>query len=668
MTPSPVWPLASANVPRLYDRAATLLAPTPRTTPAEWGARNRRYPITSGLPGPRDPFFTPYLVPFGRAFSEAWAKRVVQVAFAQGGKTDTVLDVIGERFDTRPAPGLYVGPSKEFLTDQFEPRVMALLDEAPRLKSKVARGKRNKKTLKIISGVRLRLAHAGSSTALKSDPAAWAIVDEYDEMLANVKGQGDVGGLVEARGDTYADFCTGYISTPGKGSVDVELDDATGLELWKPADPKDIESPIWKKWQEGTGHHLAWRCPHCSCEFVPRFRNLRWPEKSTPAQAKRSAWVECPHCDGRIEERHKPELNATAAYVAPGGHRIEMDGSMSEPLPDTSTVSFWASGLASPFKTFGDRAETFLLAAASGDPNQVQTAINAGFGELFVPGGGEAPEWKEVAALRGGYRLGEVPEGVALITGGVDVQKDRLVYVVRGWGAKATSWLIDRGEVYDPDGGSTTEPAVWEVLGDLVAERFADLALRLAFIDSGYRPGKPWQVPENRVYEFCRRFARSTRATKGHDTQSKPLVVRKHEVTAKGKVARYGLDLVHLDTDYWKSWIFERIRWPREAPGAWHLPEDVDDEYCQQIVSETRVVLPSGRVQWKQRSKQNHYFDAECMAAAAGYMLNAHHIGEAFRRRPPPDVGAVQQAVVAQQARPQPERPRVMRSRFLSQQ
>ena len=51
------------------------------------------------------------------------------------------------------------------------------LDEAPKLRAKVQRGKRMKKTLKRVAGVTLRLAHAGSSTALKSDPAGLALVD-----------------------------------------------------------------------------------------------------------------------------------------------------------------------------------------------------------------------------------------------------------------------------------------------------------------------------------------------------------------------------------------------------------------------------------------------------------------------------------------------------------
>ncbi|OYW56098.1 MAG: terminase, partial [Hyphomicrobium sp. 12-62-95] len=122
------------------------------------------------------------MLPWSAAVHRGGYRRVVAVTAAQSGKTDSMLDVIGARLDQRPAPILYVGPTKEFLTDQFEPRLMALLDDAATLSNKVVRGRRMKKTLKSVAGVRVRLAHAGSSSALKSDPAALALIDEYDEM------------------------------------------------------------------------------------------------------------------------------------------------------------------------------------------------------------------------------------------------------------------------------------------------------------------------------------------------------------------------------------------------------------------------------------------------------------------------------------------------------
>ena len=149
----------------LYGRAARLLMPTLRTTPDQWAKLNRRYPPSAGVPGPRDPGLTPYMIAFGRAISAGGGqyRRAVMVCGAQMGKTDAVLDVIGERLDTRPAPIMYVGPSRDFNTDQFEPRLAALFDEAPSLAAKLARGQRNKKTKKLVAGVPIRLAHAGFS-------------------------------------------------------------------------------------------------------------------------------------------------------------------------------------------------------------------------------------------------------------------------------------------------------------------------------------------------------------------------------------------------------------------------------------------------------------------------------------------------------------------------
>lgn len=568
------------------------------------------------------------MVPFERAFAGARYKRVVMVTAAQSGKTEAFLDIIGSRCDTKPVPILYVGPSREFLTDQFEPRLMALFDEAPKLKAKLARGKRMKKTLKRVAGVTVRLAHAGSSTALKSDPAGLALVDEYDEMLANIKGQGDPLGLVEARGITFADFVTGITSTPSQGMVETEVDPESGLEFWKEVPPEDVASPIWRLWQEGTRYHWAWKCPHCGEWFIPRFKCLRWPKTATPAQARREAYLECPNNGCVIEEKDKAGMNAGGVYVAPG-QTISEDGEVTGSPPDTSTISFWVSGLASPFVSFGERAETYLKALASGEQDKVQTAINAGFGEVYTPGGGDVPEWQEVAALKAPYPARTLPDEVVFLTAGVDVQKNRLPFVIRGWGPRATSWLIDAGELW----GDTALPDVWEDLADLLTQDFEGLPIKLAFVDSGFRPGKRFSVPEHRVYQFARRFARFVFPTKGYARQARPVIRSQIEVKADGTTAKYGLTLFRLDTDHWKSWVHERLRYPPDQPGAWHLHEETTDEYCQQIVSEARITSPTGQPVWVQRSRENHFLDCEALAAAAAFQLSAHRLGPNARRR-----------------------------------
>jgi len=593
--------------------------------PDQWAEANRTHPQSSGVPGPRDPYLTPYIIEPGRMIASASHKRVVLVFGAQTGKTELMLDVAGQRLDQRPVPILYVGPNKQFLSEQFEPRVMGLLDGSATLTDKVVRGKRMTKTRKMVSGVPFRLAHSGSPTALKSDPAALALVDEYDEMKQNVNEQGGTLGLVERRGDTYADFVCVVTSTPKRGRVGAVREETSGLFFWDVAVAEDIESPIWQLWQQGTRHHWCWPCPHCGEYFVPRFNLMRYPLKATPMEAAREAYLECPHCGGVIENHHKETMNERGRYVAPG-QSITKDGILHGAPSERMTISYWVSGLASPFVSFGERIAVLVEAQQSGDDAMVQQAINAGFGELYSPGGGEVPEWMEIKekSAQATYKRGEVPDDVLYLTLTCDIQKQSIPWVLRGWGARATSWLINYGYLR----GDTTDEDIWYALGDLVATPVGGIPIRLAFIDSGFRPGKTDTLPINRVYEFCRRFMRRVRPTKGSASPMRtPLLISKIEVRRKdGKAAKFGLDLVRLDTDHWKSWVHERLRWPDDHIGGWHVFRGVDDDYCHQLVSEARLKQPTGRVEWVQRSRDNHFFDCEAMQAAAGYLLNVQRI------------------------------------------
>lgn len=608
--------------------------------PDEWGAENRTYPPSSGYPGKRNPRLTPYAIPFGRAVASRRFKRCVFVVSAQSGKSETILDVIGQRLDQQPAPILYIGPNKQFIQEQWEPRVMALLDEAPTLADKVARGKRMTKTRKVIAGVPLRLAHAGSSTALKSDPASLALTDEADELMANVKGQGDPIGLIDARGDTYADFVHAMVSTTSLGRAETEVDPVTGLEFWKVQPADEIGSTVWKFWQSGTRHHWTWRCPHCRERFVPRFSCLAYDHKgdefkTTPAEAKRTAHLVCPNHGCIITNDAKAEMNATGVEVAPGQSFDDDYNPIGEP-PQNETWSLWTSGLCTPFQTFGERAAKYVEAVQTGDPSKIQTVTNAAFGELWMPSGGDVPGIEEVTARRKLYAKGEVPDGVLFLTAGVDVQGNRLVYVIRGWGLRQESWLIDYGEIFG-EHNDTRRDEIWLDLTDTLERSFDGLQVRRAFIDSGFRPDKKNAGDAHKVYEFCRRHPRFAYPTKGYGHRSVPISVNRIDVTPGGGKAAYGLDLVRLDSDVLKSWVHSRIRWPHDQPGGWHIPKDADDAYCRQIVSEARVRDANGGFKWTPLRPDNHYLDCEALAFGAAKMLGVERLRD---DTPPPERAA----------------------------
>lgn len=552
------------------------------------------------------------MIPFVRACVDSRYEMVVGVMASQVGKTDGQLNVVGCRLDDDPAPVLWVGPTRKNVEQIIEPRFDGMVRSCRSLAPKLATGKDNTKTLKKIAGTTFRLAWAGSATELASDAAALVMVDERDRMK-DIPGEGDPVGMAKARVATFADGLVVVSSSPSIGSVTTY--EEGGLERWEVADPDDIHSPVWALWQQGTRHEWAWPCPECDKYFIPRFRLLWWPEKATPAQAKREARLACPNCGSLLEDHQKPEMNRRGREVAPG-QTVTKKGTVKGQPPETDTYSLWVSGLASPWRTWGQAASEWLKAVRSGSPGKIQVELNTTFGELYSVAG-EAMDWQLVANKRRDYKFDQVPAFTRKIIMTVDVQKDRFFYTIRGWGAGMESALIRHGELI----GETEYDDAWNELDAFRDVEFDGRRIDLCLVDSGYRPGDSWRRPDNQIYAFCRRHRGWARAVKGQPRQDKPIRAARIDVTLRGKTYKKGLQLWHVDTDNFKSWVHARLEWPDNQPGDWHLPIDADDDYCRQIVSETRVPKPSGAVVWVRLRKNNHYLDCEMMQAAGAQML-----------------------------------------------
>lgn len=547
------------------------------------------------------------MIPLSEAAVDPRYKQVVGILGSQMGKTEGFLNVIGHRLDDDPVPILYVGPTKSNVDGVIEPRLKKMLQSAKSLWSKTAKGKSAQKLVKRVSGVECRLGWSGSATELASQPAGLGLLDEYDRMT-DIPGEGSVVGLVEARLSTYPDATLMVNSTPTIGKVETEIDPVSGLEHWKVADAQDIASPTWKLWQEGTRHEWAVPCQHCGEFFIPRFRLLVWPEGATAEEAGRSAGLACPHCGVVHEEREKTAMNAAGRLVCPGQKIV--DGEVVGEPPETDTFSFWVSGLMSPWVSFGKRAMTWIRAVRSKEPGRVQTALNTAFGELYVQKG-EAPDWEEVRECCGGYYTGTVPAWVQWVFLTVDVQKDRLEYTVRGWGApEMQSALIEDGELW----GETDKPDVWEALDSLVEQEFDGHPIKAFAVDAGYRADE--------VYYFCSRYPGRSYATHGKETHRRLFTATPVETNRKGKTLKSGVKIWTFDAHHFKSWVHGRMRWPVDQPGAWMVPDDVTDDYCQQVTAESLMTLPSGKQQWVKTRADNHKFDCEVLQALLAQILN----------------------------------------------
>jgi phage terminase large subunit GpA-like protein len=248
----------------------------------------------------------------------------------------------------------------------------------------------------------------------------------------------------------------------------------------------------------------------------------------------------------------------------------------------------------------------------------VQAAINTQFGELYAERG-EVPEWQALVHLRGDYPSGTVPPGVVKLVLACDVQKSGIWYAVRGWGAHWESWLIEYGYLH----GETGKPDIWRDLSSLRHRTYDGRVIDICLIDSGY------EAPM--VYQFAKRHV-ATFPTKGWDKRTKPVEMSRVEVHPSGKTnISYGsVRLWNLDSDYMKSWVHTRLSWPPGQPGAWHVPQDCDAEYFQQLTNESRIISASGRVKWRVHGP-NHLLDCEALSVAGAHILNVGTLRPSLR-------------------------------------
>lgn len=555
------------------------------------------------------------MIPIMQASTNPAYECITVVIGSQMGKTEGLFNIIGCRFDDDPTPTLYIGPTQKQVESMSSDRIIKMLRSVPTLWDKLEKGKRNKIGEKFIAGIRLGFAWAGSATELASHPAGLVLVDERDRMANDAGGEGDPVELATARKATFPGGKVIVTSTPTKGAVDTETTDS--LERWKLSEA--VESPIWRLFQEGTRFEWAWPCPECKDYFIPRFRLLKWPEKCSPHRALKEARLICPHCGVLIHDTSKQGMNARGRYVAPG-QTITRDGEVTGLPPESSTASFWVSGLCSPWRTFGQRARSFLAAVASADGERIQAVINTGLGELYAVRG-DAPEWTVVAKLRAEYEQAVIPEGVQLLTCGVDVQKDRLVYAVRGWGYNYESWLVEHGEIW----GETGFDPVWGELEKVLDKDYQGYVVLRMLVDSGYKPGES-ERDDHRVYLFARKHRGRVFATKGHDKLERPFRMTKIDVSFRGKIVKNGLELWHFDSDFMKTWVHARLGWPEDQAGGYHLHRGTTDDYCRQLVAEQRVVKPSGLATWLRTHKDNHYLDCEALNALGAHILGVHSL------------------------------------------
>lgn len=565
-----------------------LLEPPAEMTVSEWADKFAYLPReSSAQPGKWHTSVAEYQRELMDAGSDPGIERIVAMWGAQLGKTACLLNMLWYYAHHDPSPMLMVQPTIEtaeaFSKERIAPSIRDTPVLSPLFGDPRSRDSGNTLLTKEFPGGGLALAGANSPAGLASRSRRVVMGDEVDKWEASAGAEGDPGKLMVERTNTFWNRKIVYTSTPSiKGASRIE-----------------------HEFEKSDKRKYFVRCPHCGDEQALEWGNLQWRKVRDGKKVEHFAeecWYACGVSGCEILESEKPEMVRSGRWIATAK---SIDG---------RTAGFHLNALYSPWVTWPELIRKWL--DAQGSSTELQTFVNASLAETWEVQGDRVEQ--SVFADRIHPYAAEVPEGVLVITGAVDVQKDRLEATAIGWGVGEESWAIEH-VVFQ---GDPSRPEVWSELDSWLGREYQHesgirLRIRCAMIDSGGHHTK-------QVYAFTKaREHRRVYACKGR-AGSYPLLARP---TKQGTMEAL---LYMVGVDAAKELFYARLKIEQEGPGYCHFPDNpdvFDEEYFAQITAEQLVTVRRNgqdvRV-WQKRRARNEALDLRVYAMAALERIRAN--------------------------------------------
>lgn len=560
----------------------SLYRPPSKLKLSEWADKYRVLSSESSAePGQWVTDKAPYEREIMDAISDPLVPKVAVQKAAQIGITDSaILNPIGYFICEDPCPILVVQPTIEmaeaFSTDRFAPMVR----DSPVLRDKISdprsRDSHNTLRRKSFKGGYVALGGANSASSLSGRPVRVALFDDVDRYPASAGTEGNPLMLGIARTSAFWNRKIVIVSSPGIKGI----------------------SHIEREMEQSTQEHWYLPCPDCAAMQILEWERVRFSDMTH----------RCSHCSAHFEKYLW--LNGAGAWVAhqprdKAGNKI-------------TTRGFYLSGLYNPWIEWDILAIEYqraLSSEAEGDIEPLKAFRNTRLGLLHEESGEKVDidlyhDRREVYAA-------EVPDGVLVLTAGVDVHERQLTYEVVGWGKGRESWGIEYG-VLD---GDPREDEVWELLDEYLYNRTYEtsdkrkMRARKIAVDSGYA--------SDFVYHYTKQRSPRAIAIKGYGGIGKAFINSTTTFT-KSNHAR----LISLGVDSGKEEVVNRLKVPRPGPGFCHFPKAVndepvsgyDEEYFKGLTAERRTVkLKNGfrTYMWvKRASQRNEPFDCRNYALA----------------------------------------------------
>lgn len=462
------------------------LRPNISQTVTEWA--NENITLTSDVAAESGKYRsskTPYMEEIMDSLSpsspiqEVYFMKGVQIAGTQSG-----LNVMGCYISNSPRPIMYVMPTIEVAKVFSKTKLNSLIENSTVLKSKIANQKErdgdNTILQKNFIGGYIKICGANSASSLRSNTIGLLICDETDAYPNDVDGEGSPISLAMKRLTTFGERKKFYgLSTPLV---------------------KD-NSYIEKNFLNSDQRKYFIPCPFCQHLQHLEFRNLKW-EKEKYETVK----YECQKCFKPIDERYKTvflSVKSGAKWMPTNKTKLSH-----------TKRGYHLNSLYSPlgWMSWSDIVKEYEEKALK-DVNELRVFTNTILAETFAESG-ESPDWEILYNRRGDYKFNIVPNEVAFLTAGVDIQGNRIELEIVGWCKNMVTYSIDYRVII----GDTSGSDVWDELALVVSEKWkradtSTMPLKFMCVDSGYN--------QQMVYAFCNRFS-STQVVpiKGQDKQN----------------------------------------------------------------------------------------------------------------------------------------------------
>jgi phage terminase large subunit GpA-like protein len=602
---------AFADLDQVVARAMRAWRPPPRRSLSQWA--DEFFVLSTETAAEPGRWRTlPYQVGIMDAITDPETEQVSLMKSSRVGYTLSVSAAIGYYMHQDPSSILVVQPTVDDSKGFSKETVAPMLRDVPvlaqlRVQDVEYKGPKdgsNTLTHKAFPGGILSLTGANSGTGFRRISRRVVILDEVDAYPVSAGSEGDPVRLAMKRSEAFWNRKTIAGSTPllaGRSRIEA---------LFLAGDQRRYFVP----------------CPACGHMDFLAFREgerghwMAWTEKMP-----KTAHFVCRGCGCEIPHHQKRWMV----------ERGEWRGS--QPFKGHASFHIWAAYSYAPNATWEHIVAEFLSSKAEG-PEALRTFVNTALGETWVEKG-EAPDWQRVYLRREKYELATVPIRPVLLTAGVDVQRDRLVWEVVAWGGDKASWSIDAGVI---PGDTSREGAEgpWPALDQLLERSWAGLdgvehRVQLLAIDAGFNT--------QMVYNWARRYPMNrVIACKGVST-AKTLIGSPSpvDVTTRGKKMARGYKVWPVGVDIAKSELYGWLRLDpptKESgdplpPGFCHFPEH-GEEYFKQLTAEHLVSTVNRRgfrvYEWQVLpGRENHYLDCRVYARAAAALagLDRHAAG-----------------------------------------